>query len=206
MKILFTTQLLVVAVALSSTVAFTTEAQASDKITFECVPYNSSDWATVARRGNGKLTKPIIIWHTTHFAPEFTPKNRCDIVNARLAKLAADNNNRLFDIRMKTGSVNGSLVICAITKSQPTPFCNYDNHLMNLPRGSDPKQQLENLFAQIDQPYEAGTPLQNSAPDYQIDFGNAVEKLLETAKSQSQGDGSNVNPREENNSSGGGSL
>lgn len=207
MKILFTTQLLVVAVALSSTVAFTTEAQASDKITFECVR-SGSDWATVARRGTNKPTAPIIVWHTQEFGPEYTPKNRCDMVNAKLAWLAVNNGNKLYTIRMKAGYLNGFPVICYITK-ETSVFCDRSNLLMTLPKRSNPREQLSNLFGRIDTPYLAGTPVQNSAPDYEVDFGNAVERLLDAANSQGQGTGSNVAPVEnqgEGNTSGDGSL
>lgn len=207
MRLPFTAPILVAALALSSTVAFTTKAQAAPETTFQCV-YQDGAWQTVARRGYSKPTPPIITWRTTEY--EFSPKERCEIVGGKLAKLARDHDGKLYGIRMKTGYLNSSPVICYID-SKTSPFCDKDNHLMNLPKRSriTPRQQLDNLFGRIDTPYASGTSVQNSAPEYEVNFGDAVERLLDATENQEGNISPSVAPienQEESNSSGDGSL
>jgi hypothetical protein len=207
MRLSLICQTLIASVAISSTIGFTTKAHAQPETTFDCV-YQNGAWQTVARRGNSRPTPPIITWSTREY--EFSPRERCEIVNGKLTKLAQDHDGKLYGIRMKTGKINGSPVICYID-SRTLPYCSRgndhypNNHVMNLPGGSDPKLELERFFARIDTPTATGTPLQNSAPDYQVNFGDAVEKLLDATENQTGGSSPSVAPlknQREGNSSG----
>jgi hypothetical protein len=196
-----------VTLALFSTVAFTAKAQAAPVTTFHCV-YQDGAWQTVARRGYSKPTPPIITWRTTEY--EFSPKERCETVSGKLATLARDHGGKLYGIRMRTGYLNSSPVICYIDNTT-SPFCDRNNHLMNLPKHSrlTPRQQLNNLFGRIDTPYASGTSVQNSAPEYEVNFGDAVERLLDATENQEGDSSPGIAPIEnqgEGNSSGDGSL
>lgn len=184
MKFLFKTQILVTAVALASTFACTTEAQAKPAVrrstTFECIR-EGSDWATIAIAVSGKRTGPLISWHTKEFGPQYTPQKRCEIVSQRLTEVVARDGGRLSGLKLRTGYVKGP-VICYITP-QTEPFCNSSNFLMSLPKGSNPEEALAAFIERVAKPYGGGTSLQNSAQESEVDFGAAVQQQLDEAES-----------------------
>lgn len=194
MKISFAVSLMVAALVVPSTVVLIPEAQAASGTEVKC-NYEGGQWKTIASRGSTRVV--LVEWNTSMGGRSV--EQRCREVSSKLNWLSNTHNGSLYGIRMKTGEVKGSDVICYIDSSMGTgTFCNSGNHVMNLPsnNGLSPKQQLENLFKLIDNPYAAGTPVQNSAPDYEVDFGSAVEKMLDQAQNAGTPSNPNITPSE----------
>ena len=182
MKISWTLPMVATTFALASTTMLEAMVQAAPLTTpteFNC-SYNAGTWTTLVTRG-GSTPVRLIQWQSA--IGGYSPKERCEQVTGTLNQLAQDHVGQLYGIRMRTGYVKGSPVICYVT-NETSPFCDANNHLMNLPKGSNPELELRRLFALVDTPYVSGTPVQNAAPDYEVNFGDAVEKMLNNAESQ----------------------
>jgi hypothetical protein len=172
--------------------AGSTPAGASAGTTFKCIQ-DGSGWATVAVRADGKQSKPIISWQTTEFGSEYTPKQRCEIVNEKLAEGVARNGGSLKGLQVMTGEArDGSPVLCYITPG--VGGCSSSNHLMNIPRGSNPRQALANLVGRLTDPVGTGLPVQNSESAFVADFGDAVQRELNSLGSDSTTPSNNTAP------------
>jgi hypothetical protein len=182
MKISLSVSMVATTLALLGTAVLGSTVQAVPSTTpteFGC-GYEAGIWTTFVTRGRSTPVR-LIQWRTE--IGGYTPKERCELISERLNQVVEDNGGKLYGIRMKTGYMQGYPVICYIT-NRTSPFCDAKNHLMNLPKGSNPELELRRLFSLADAPYASGTPVQNSAQDYEVNFGEAVEKMLNNAESQ----------------------
>jgi hypothetical protein len=102
--------------------------------TFNCVSQGSG-WATIVEKGNAVSKSPLFTWNTTEFGPEYTPKQRCNIVSDKLTESVKNNGGKLSNLDLKTGKVQNnsieSTVVCVVN-NESEKICTLNNMLFTL--------------------------------------------------------------------------
>lgn len=139
---------------------------------FECARYNTSDYASLARRGD-QVSPPMIVW--TKALGNYTPLDRCNIVNDRLNRAISRSAGRtLSSLYLTYGRVNRNSVICYVNSMNEG--CTNQNLLFTLRREDRGKEQ--EILEKIANFRTLGTsnPVSQSRVQYYAPLGQEVEK------------------------------
>lgn len=197
MKFKFPISVLVATLAFSGNLAFQAEAQTSQNTSstpvtvFRCVPQGKA-FATIAQRGT-RISRPMIIWESYVFGPEYTPQQRCQNVSQRLTMAVAQNGGKLRNLLLTTGRVDGYTVVCYVNSGAPR--CNRSNTLFTLKpeNAQDPGAALAGLL--VFGKTGSGSPLRESAggedDDGVVDLEATVEKAFAAGSHESAGEAPN---------------
>jgi hypothetical protein len=126
----------------------------------------------------------LITWNSNAFsAGGFTPEQRCLEVSDKLTRAVAQNGGKLTSLLLTTGNRGGSNVICYVNNAGSG--CNANNHLMNIAPGvyRNPGDALADLLKSASNPFVTGAPLRNTANRTYVDFGAAVQEVVDEVES-----------------------
>lgn len=192
MKPKFTAQVIATTLALSSIVVFKAQAApptvafaptvapapatpaptapaAPQGVTISCEGRN-----TVVRKGLRQAV--LITWNTNYFGPQYTPEQRCQIVSNKLQNVATANGGTLKGLNLRSGPVNGQVVICALTGSQIQ--CDASNMLFTLKpeNARQPGAVIQQIitFSQTG----SGTINEDSGEEVTVDLGIWEERAF----------------------------
>lgn len=96
--------------------------------------------------------------------------------------MVANLGGRLTNLLLTTGFVNGYDVVCWVNNDQYG--CNSQNLLVTISPGRDPGVFLANLLNRRANPFEQGTPGQESKMRTVVPFGQFVEQMIDEAENQ----------------------
>jgi hypothetical protein len=144
---------------------------------FQCQQVNGY-YATVAVQRSGR-SAPVIAWTSEEFSDAgYTPQRRCGEVTSRLNSVLRDNGNRLSNLYLTVGRVNGHTVVCSVNNTQSG--CNRNNVLFTLSqtnrRSNDPREILARLFNT--RVLSSGSSVQESGGQPYVNLEHLVNQLF----------------------------
>ncbi|NJL62407.1 MAG: hypothetical protein HC903_11915 [Methylacidiphilales bacterium] len=204
MMLKLVSNILVVAVAISSTVALNSELVFSQtprgsssnlKTVFRCLKNaDGNTYSTVATRGN-KTPVPIINWTSREFGASYTPDSRCKAVTNRFNHAVTTNGGKLSNLFLTFGKVGRERVICFVNGK--SGMCTSKNILFTLRqqdygREKEILEQLSGISA-----FGTGSPIQQG--NRNMPYINMEEWVEEKLTPETETNSPNSSPSESEN-------